>query len=61
MSLSIGSLGQSVDLQPSSAVGGAVLEKSLDVERQAGQEAVDLIQTASHVGDSSGGLLSVYA
>jgi len=60
MSLSIASLGQSPSVE-SGSFGGAALVKSLDVEHQTGEEAVDLIQTASHVGESSGGLLNVYA
>jgi hypothetical protein len=31
------------------------------VQRQSGEEAVDLIETASQVGSDSGRLLSVYA
>jgi hypothetical protein len=64
MPLSIGSLSQSVSAQSTNtAIGGAVLEKSLQTERQTGEEAVDLIQSAAQVGDSdsSGRMLSVYA
>jgi hypothetical protein len=61
MSLSIGSLSQSAALQSTSIVAGAVMVKSLDVERQTGAEAVGLIETAAQVGSTSQGQLSVYA
>ncbi len=61
MSLSISSLSQSVGVQSSTPVADAVLAKSLDAERQEGAEAVDLIQSAAALGDTSGRMLSVYA
>jgi hypothetical protein len=60
MSLTIGSLSQSATLESTGAFGGAVMEKALDVERQTGEEAVDLIETAAQVGSTSGRQLSVY-
>jgi hypothetical protein len=61
MPISIGSLSSLTGASSSSSFGGAVLEKSLDVQREKGEEAVDLIQSASQVGDASRRLLSVYA
>jgi hypothetical protein len=61
MSLSIASIIQPMASLTSSSLGGAVLEKSLDTQRQTGEEAIDLIQSAAQVGNSSGRLLSVYA
>jgi hypothetical protein len=61
MSTSIGSLSSLAGVQSGGSFQGAALEKSLDVERQKGQEAVDLIQSATQVGDEGGRLLNVYA